>query len=267
MKIQRIVLPEKRNYELTLRISMNKIHFLAPFIYLVSTNGLAGTMGEVHDVSNKVITLSAGPAWTSGGETQNINLEPDLVKGYRAQNNTSTIGSAELFFGIQNNIKTNLLYQFGIALAASSHAKLSGSIWDDADPDFDNFFYNYKVKHTHVAVKGKLLAETNFGVQPYISGSLGVGFNRAYDFIIIPKTFEQLTFPGFLSHSTTAFTYTAGAGLQKAINQNWSLGIGYEFANWGKSHLAPSIAQTTGSGLKLNHLYAHQLQFSISCNV
>lgn len=243
---------------------MNKIHFLAPFICLVSTNGFAGAMGEVREVYNKVFTLSAGPAWTSDGKSQNINLEPDVVKGYIAQNNTFTIGSAELFLGIQHNMNLNLLYQLGIALAASSSDKLSGSIWDDADPDFDNFFYRYKIKHKHVAVKGKLLAQTNFIVQPYISGSLGVGFNNSYNFVIIPKIFEQLTFPGFNSHTQTSFTLTAGAGAQKTINQNWNVGLGYEFANWGKSNLAPTIAQTTDSGLKLNHLYTHQLQFSIS---
>ena len=101
-------------------------------------------------------------------------------------------------------------------------------------------------------------------VQPYVSGSLGVGFNRAHDFTITPKIFEEVPAPNFTDNRTTAFTYTLGIGVQKALTTNWQAGIGYEFANWGKSQLGRAPGQTLNSGLHLSHLYTNQLQFSLS---
>lgn len=241
-----------------------KTCFLAPLICLVSTSCLAGTMGEAQEAYSKVVTFSAGPAWTTNGKTQIIELEPDLVKAFVANDKNTTLASSEIFLGLQRNFNPGFAYQVGIAFAASSSAKLSGSVWDEADPDFDNFYYKYKVNHTHVAVKGKLIADTNFVVQPYISGSLGAGFNRSYDFLLTQKIVEQSLFPAFNSHTETSFTYTAGAGVQKAIDSHWTFGAGYEFADWGKSNLARTDSQPVGSGLKLSHLYTHQLQFSLS---
>ena len=37
----------------------------------------------------------------------------------------------------------------------------------------------YHIRHTHVAAKGKLLADVGFPVKPYVSGSLGIGFNQS----------------------------------------------------------------------------------------
>lgn len=142
-----------------------KTGFLAPLICLVSTSCVAGTMGEAQEDYSKVVTFSAGPAWTSNGTTQIIDLEPDLANGYIANNKNSTIANAELFLGLQRSLNPGLTYQLGLALAASSSAKLTGSVWEAEDPDFDNFYYKYKVNHAHVAVKGKLLANTNFVVQ------------------------------------------------------------------------------------------------------
>jgi opacity protein-like surface antigen len=246
---------------------MNKPFFLAPLFCLAATNVTAGTMGEAPSVHNNVITLSGGPSWSLSGKSQVIYLEPDVFNAYKANKKDSTLGSAELFFGMQRLLGQSFIGQLGIAFAGSSNAKLSGSVWYDADPAFDNFFYNYKINHTHVALKAKVLAGTQFFVQPYVSGSVGVGFNRANDFRMTPKIFEQLTPPSFNSHTETSFTYTAGAGLQKSFCEYWSLGVGYEFADWGKSKLSRSIAQSIGAGPKLNHLYTHQLQFSLSYHV
>lgn len=151
----------------------------------------------------------------------------------------------------------------GLAVSGGSDAKMSGDIWEDGDPDFNDFIYRYKTNHGHVALKGKILTRP-LPMQAYVSGSVGVGFNRAHDFIIMQKVVEQLPPPEFQSHTTTAFTYTLGAGLQRAMGEHWRAGVGYEFADWGKSRLSRGVAQTLGTGLQLSHLYTHQLQLSIS---
>ena len=211
-----------------------------------------------------MVTVSAGPAWTSSGESQTFYLQPLIKKTYVADKSTGTIVDGELFLGIRRSLNARLEGQFGIAVAAASNAKQSGDIWENASPNFNNFFYAYKINHEHVAVKGKVLADINQMVQPYVSGSLGVGLNRAHNFSITPKIYEEIPPPAFQSNTTTAFTYTVGLGLQKAFNSHWQAGVGYEFADWGQSSLARAPNQTLGSGLKLSHVYTNQLQFSLS---
>lgn len=151
-----------------------------------------------------------------------------------------------------------------MAVAATSNLKIEGDVWEDADPAFYNFFYSYKINHIHIAAKGKLIGNFITFVNPYLSGSLGVGFNRARDFTITPKIFEEGPAPEFTSNTRTAFTYTVGAGIQKDFFSRWQLGIGYEFADWGKSNLERAPGQTLDNVLGLNHLYTHELQFSVS---
>lgn len=48
-----------------------------------------------------------------------------------------------------------------------------------------------------------------------------------------------------------------GAGIQKASNEHWLVGAGYEFAIWEKSHLNRAAVQTMNLGLTLSHLYTN----------
>ncbi|HHX3357169.1 TPA: outer membrane protein, partial [Legionella anisa] len=93
---------------------------------------------------------------------------------------------------------------------------------------------------------------------------VGVGFNRAHDFTNTPLIFEALPNPDFADHTKTAFTYTLGAGVQKALNDHWQIGAGYEFADWGKSELGRAFGQTMNSGLALNHLYTNGVLFNLT---
>jgi len=239
--------------------------------YLVSGATLASSSvsntllkDTLNRLSPYVITLSAGPTWTNGGETQTFYLAPSIQKTYTANKNTSTIFDGELFLGIERALRANLQGQLGLAVAATSDASLSGDIWDDADSRFNNFNYKYKIQHTHIAIKGKLLRDIGHVLKPYVSGSVGVGFNQAHNYNSTPTIFAAVPTPNFTSNMTTAFTYTVGLGLQRAINAHWKASAGYEFADWGKSQLGIASGQTLGGGLSLNHLYTNGLQFSLS---
>lgn len=227
----------------------------------VSNTLLKDTLNRL---SPYVITLSASPTWTNGGETQTFYLGPSIQKTYTANKNTSTLFDGELFLGIERALRANFHGQLGLAVAATSDASLSGDIWDDADPRFNNFNYTYKIQHTHIALKGKLLGDMGHVLKPYVSGSVGVGFNQAYNYNSTPTVFAAVPAPNFTSNMTTAFTYTVGLGLQRAINVHWKASLGYEFADWGKSQLGIASGQTLGGGLSLNHLYTNGLQFSLS---
>ena len=166
---------------------------------------------------------------------------------------------------MQRRINDTWTGQIGLAFAAASNANLSGDIWDDADPDFNNSFYNYQVQHERVSIKGKLLMDAGKVVTPYVSGSVGAGFNRSHAYTITPRIFQEIPGPLFGNKNITAFSYTAGIGLQKAVTNHVQVGVGYEFASWGRSQLAPG--DTISNGLSLSNLYTNSLQFSISFTV
>ena len=210
-----------------------------------------------------IVTLSLGPIWENAGETQTFHVSPFIQKTYAANTSPKTLFDGELFLGIERSLRSNLEGQLGLAVAATGNAKLSGAIWDDANPLFNNFNYTYNMQHTHIAVKGKILGEFGAIFKPYMSGSLGVGFNQSRNFNINPTIFAAIPAPNFTSNMTTVFTYTLGVGLQRAINTNWRASAGYEFADWGKSQLGTAPNQTLGRGILLNHLYTNGIQFSL----
>ena len=222
---------------------------------------------EKNNPTSYLVTLSAGPAWTNGGETQTFYLQPDNKKTYTADNNTSVIAAGELFFGMQHTLNALFQGQIGLAIATVSNVTFSGTIWDDANPNLNNYTYTYTVQHSHLAVKGKLLMDLGHALSPYISASVGAGYNQARNFIITPSNSGSVAPPGFLSHTQTNLTYTLGIGMQTEITNHWQVGVGYEFANWGKNNLAAAPGQTLGQGLALNHFYTQQMQFSLSYTI
>lgn len=231
---------------------------------LISGMAAAGSMGPVAPEWRWVGAFSAGPVWEDGGATQTFYITPEIEKSYRAHKTTNTLGDFEVFLGGQHALSSTLLGQLGLAVGATTDATLSGIIWDDADPQFDNHSYRYKVQHTHLAAKGKLLADMGYWVTPWVSASLGVGFNSASNYHNTPLIDEALMTPNFKSHTETAFTYTVGAGIQKALNEHWQVGAGYEFADWGKSQLGRSAEQTLNKGFGLNHLYTNGVLFNLT---
>lgn len=231
---------------------------------LLSSSVLAGTMGPAPAEWAWVGTFSIGPVWEEGGKRQTFFLAPEIEKTYAPYKSTRALVNGELFVGVQKSVVQQLQAQLGLAVATTSDARLSGEIWDDADPLFNNHNYRYKVQHTYIAVKGKLLADRGYWLTPWISGSIGVGFNDAYSYSNRPRIPAALPNPNFRDHTTTTFSYTVGAGLQKALDPNWQVGVGYEFADWGKSKLYSAPAQIFGHGLTLNHFYTNGILFNLT---
>lgn len=227
----------------------------------------AGNMGPV-DLPTQdlrwVFSVSFGPTWEDAGQTQTFYLAPDIIKTYAAAKTNHILADGEFFAGIQKELLRNFLGQIGLAVAVTSDAKLSGNIWDDADSTFNNYSYSYQVQHTHIAVKGKILADRGYWVMPWVSASLGVGFNQAHNFHNTALIEEAVAMPNFASNTKTSFTYTVGAGVQKILNKNWQIGAGYEFADWGQSQLNRASGQTLNSGLSLNHLYTNGILFNLT---
>jgi len=234
---------------------------------LSCNNSIAGQMGDIVPIQSTlrwVGSVSLGPVWESAGQTQTFYISPNIIKTYADDKTTQAIFDGEVFIGVQKQLPKVFFGQIGITAAATSNANLSGNIWDDAEITFNNYSYSYKVQHTHVALKGKLLADTGYWVMPLISASLGVGFNKAHAFQNTPSISEAVMMPNFASNTQTSFTYTLDVGIQKAVNSRWQIGAGYEFADWGQSKLSRAPEQTLNSGLSLNHLFTNGVVFNLT---
>lgn len=208
-------------------------------------------------------TLSLGPVWGNPGETQTLYLTPTIEKTYSANRSSQAIPEGELFLGWQHILPYALRGQLGLGIQVTGNAKFSGDIWDDADPEFNNYTYSYNARHVGVVIKGKLLLDRGCWL-PWISASIGAGFNKAYAFYNTPKIFEALPNTDFSSRNTTSFTYTLGLGVQVDLHRNWQAGVGYEFSDWGKNRLGRAYTQTLNSGPVVNHLYTNGLMFNLS---
>lgn len=209
-------------------------------------------------------TLTGGAAWESAGETQTLFLSPTIEKKYVADETTDVLGEGEIFLGAQYTFAKHWQTQFGLAFAIMNPATLTGDIWDDAEPEFNNYEYSYMIKQSRLAVKGKLLRETQSRFIPWISASLGASFNESYDFENNPTITEATSTPNFASESSTSFTYAVGVGVQYEFTKHWQAGIAYEFADWGQSELGLTSGQTMTDHLELDHFYTNSLLLNIT---
>lgn len=238
------------------------LNFYLPIAYAtetISDNTLVSLLK-----TSSVISLSIGPSWEGAGQAQTLDLTSDIIKTYTTDKPTNTLPTGELFLGIKGSLPKQLEGQIGLDIIATGPATLSGDIWDDGDPNFNNYTYQYKVNHKAVRLSGKLLGNWNLPVIPWISASLGVGFNKAYGFNNTPTIDEALPSPNFTNKTITAFTYAIGIGIQRQFSLHWQVGVGYEFSDWGRSQLGSTSEESINRGLSLSHLYTNSILFNLT---
>lgn len=214
---------------------------------------------------NLTIGLSLAPSWYNVGKTQNIWFEPSYANTYVPTVPEKNLINGELFLGWQKPCGEHHIWEWGVALSTNNSAKLQGYVWQNTDPQFNNFIYHYKIKHSDIRLKSKLLYQfKKTSIYPYVAASIGFGRNVSYSFYNTPVIYEALPIEDFRNHNITALTYTLGIGIQKIISKNWQLGIGYQMNDWGRSSLSASSQQISSNGLSLNHLYIQSLQFTLN---
>jgi len=122
---------------------------LTASLALISPVGLAAehlpsitsSLSKVSDMlkSSGVATLSVGPVWENAGKSQTFYLAPNIEKTYSANTSSHALVDGELFLGIQKSLRDKLDGQIGLAVATTGNALLSGHIWDNAEPQFNNY--------------------------------------------------------------------------------------------------------------------------------
>ncbi|MGQ3890513.1 outer membrane protein [Legionella sp. CNM-4043-24] len=245
---------------------------------LVSITSGAGSMGAVQEEPpqintsscGKLITLSFGPAWYNQGS--------DVVRTFRFPNEltfvpkdvSGVVGSSELFFALSRPLDNHVSGQLGIAIGYNGNARQEGTLFI-GEPPFLASGYSYQVSNARVALKGKLVADWGYVVQPYFSASAGVGFNRSwnYGYDVPSSAFLPLPDirPWLADNTTVGFSYTAGLGVQANLSANWQAGAGYEFTDWGKTNFSRLRVQQVNRltrYLYTSNFYTNALQLSVT---
>ena len=89
-----------------------------------------------------VLSLSGGVMWANPGTNQQFYLVPDVEKAYLKTNGTKSVVNGEVFLGMLFDTP-ELQIHAGLAFGMNSSIGLSGDVLEDADPDFNNYFYHY----------------------------------------------------------------------------------------------------------------------------
>lgn len=226
-----------------------------------------------NDFNNKaskpvIVMLSGGVGWSNPGKTQTVYVDTDATNTYSKESNTQALGMAELFVGVEKNVfNLPVQQQWGALIGASAMARLRGEIWQFSNPSFNNMSYSYNINQLRVGFRTKWLFKQYTMInelRPYVTGSVGIGFNRSFSFNNLPNSSDIVPNPNFENKVMKAFSYSVGFGVQKNIHDNMQFGLGYELLDWGKSALAPWSGQLTNSAPTINHLYMQNLLMSLS---
>lgn len=258
-----------------MRTDIRRYGALAFALLTVQSPAFSSGMDYIHEQVNYLFPepavarwfagLSAGPVWVNAGDHhQTVSLNPGQQNTYNSNSSNQTVGDIELFLGIQSYLADGFPIQTGLALAATGSTDISGNVWVNGNPATTNYTYSYQIRHFLAAFKGKLLFDMGYYVTPWISATIGVGFNRSSGFSSTPTAPSIPAMPKFANNNTTAFSYALGLGVQRTFNPHWQMGVGYEFADWGKSQLGTASGQTLGFGLSIADIYTNSLVFNVT---
>ena len=231
-------------------------------LLLASSVFAGGEIGSiVPSCCTKVVTVSGGPAWFNARNSQTFTTPTQF--SFVSRSRDHAIGSFEIFFSLQHQLNYNLFGQLGFAGAYSGNAKVDGHLTENFEGSLYTYPFTYMLKHGRVSLKGALFTQCYQYLQPYVSSSIGIAFNQSYNFSAPSTLYPNLRAPVYPNNTNSGFVYTLGTGLQTLITPNLKGGIGYEFADWGKSHLSVTSNQLVRA-LRLDHLYTNQVVVSLS---
>ncbi|MDI1353185.1 MAG: hypothetical protein PSV35_10540 [bacterium] len=212
-----------------------------------------------------IITASGGIALASPGQNQYLYPYPNPYYEHAMYNSKTRVsGTGEIFFGLQRSVNNAILGELGLGVAAMSDATVTGII--DIVNAGQQYSYSYKVHHARIELKGRLIADNWLrSMQPYLSGSFGVGYNGSHDYEPVVSFVPLYSYPWYASNTALALSYTLGIGVQTKITPHWQVGVGYQFADLGKSYLNNVANDTTVSeGLRMAHLYTNEFLLNVS---
>ncbi len=212
-----------------------------------------------------IFSLGAGASISSNvGESKNFPIQnpmTDEFYNYSANHSSQTSPFIDLYLAAEWNLDPYWMFQGGVAYNQTSPFAAKGTFLQGADIESsDSYTYQYGILSRRLLLDGKLLYLIKEHFHAYVLVGFGAAFNDAYSYSTDVPPFLTFT-RTYSNHSTTAFSYEMGGGVDADITDQLRLGIGYRFADLGKAQLgSATIDSTSVSGtLSQSHLYTNEL--------
>lgn len=118
------------------------------------------------------ISIETGRSWTSTNRSQTFYVQLEIEKTYAAKTQTNTLINGELFLGLQYYFHPHLKAQIGLKNGLVSEGQLQGDIWEGDDLTFNNYDYQYRIKHYFLRHKLNQIFTKNWFRYPYLVSSI-----------------------------------------------------------------------------------------------
>ncbi len=217
-----------------------------------------------HSIWHPMLTLTAGAAFNSdAGHSQNFPATDEIFSffNYAANNTHQTLAIFGGFVGAEFLLHPKWDLQAGLAYYQPSTFHTNGIVTQGIDPDSENLYtYKYAIQSRQLLAESKLLYHCRY-FHPYLSAGIGAAWNRSQSFAVnIQPPFTTLS-NQFNNNTMTSFTYSVGLGLDVDMTKQARIGIGYRFADLGKSKTGNGIIDDviTQNTLSQSHLYTHEI--------
>lgn len=218
---------------------------------------------------HRVVTLSGGAAFSdSVGQSTFIpilNPAEDEFFNYAADSSNQTEFVWGAFLGMEGSLNQNWLLQSGFSYYQPTLFHPKGIVTQGVDVlSVDSFSYQYEVQARQVLFENKLLYNVLYHarvVHPYASAGIGIGINSSHNYrvnILPPFT----TFSNQFSNAErTSFSYRVGLGIDYELTTQLRVGIGYRFADFGKTKLGNALIDQvqTVNNLSQAHFYTNEV--------
>lgn len=209
-------------------------------------------------------SLSLGADLIRIGRSQAINFAPEITNTFTAANENKPSASMGLVLGFEKKLSHDIFFQLGMTSYFNTEVNATGHVWEFSLPEFDNFIYHYRIQSSRIMLSSKLMTTIPTKIHPYLNAELGMGFNQARGFAQDRLVADSVPMIPFNDHVEQSLSWALGVGFDIEINSKARIGLGYQFANLGKTKLGLTPSQATNNTLSLSNMYTHQLRVQLT---
>jgi hypothetical protein len=243
--------------------------------YLSSSFILLATANAAFADSNKLdIYVSGGPFSSRLGNSSALQVNSFVVNDYNTneQSNWSTLWGGGIGHTFENIFNKPISISLGLAGYGMNFGNVKGIEYPFINNDiYDTLNYQFYAQSSAAMVETRVLY-SNYSWQPYAIVGVGAAWNRLSDYNEVP-TDPALSAapvsPTFGNHTTSAFAYEAGIGVQRVLyedvnnNVRYTGSLDYRYVNFGKAQLGTMPSETTNQVIQVNNLSTQGAMFTL----
>jgi len=156
-------------------------------------------------------------------------------------------------------------YALGLRYKYLFSNNIQGQVIQYSTAKYTNYDYKWRTDSNVLLAQGKLNLTPFAQLLPYISGGVGVAFNRSasYSETALPDITPRIS-PSFGGNTQSQLAWTVGAGLDYRLNAAIILSAGYEFQYFGKIQSGPGTVEWVTERLMQSELQTNGALFSVT---